>query len=318
MIASGCGESVEHAAHQHSPPTPVWVRSTPASEQVDPRAIAQADRLARTKLKGVTSMLVARHGRLVVERYYGGYGPPDRFPVFSITKTFVSALVGIALADGHLRSVDEQLREVLPQTYSRITLWQLLTMTAGFARGLNFETTDPAELANRPLVNRPGTTFNYDSGSSDLLAAALERATGERLGDYAQRRLFERLGIEDARWPGVKGGSGLVLRSRELLAFGQLYLGGGTWRGRRIIPSSWVRESTHSHVEVQNGRGLTAGYGYNWWIDDAPPRTFLAHGYLGQAVTVFPTRDAVVVVTSSNEAAESGYTLARVIASGLR
>jgi CubicO group peptidase (beta-lactamase class C family) len=292
------------------------VRSTPAAEEVDAKALAKADRLARTTLKGVTSVLVARHGRLIAERYYGGYGPADRFPVFSVTKTFVSCLVGTAIADGYLPSVDEQLDEVLPRTNSPITIRQLLTMTAGFARGLNFVPADAVELANRPLVATPGTTFNYDSGSSDLLAAVLERATGG-LGEYAQRRLFRPLGIRDAHWPGIKGGSGLVLRARELLAFGQLYLDGGSWHGHRIVPSSWVGASTRTHVRVPLRHGLTAGYGYNWWIDSRPPRAFLAHGFLGQAVTIFPSRDTVVVVTSSNEASESGYTLARIIASGL-
>jgi CubicO group peptidase (beta-lactamase class C family) len=304
------------APPQHALPTPVWVRSTPAKEDVGARALARADRLARTTLKGVTSLLVARHGRLVVERYYDGYRPADRFPVFSVTKTFVSCLVGTAIADGYLRTVDEQLNDVLPATNSPITIRQLLTMTAGFARGLNFGPADAVELANRPLVARPGATFNYDSGSSDLLAAVLERATGG-LAQYAQRRLFQPLGIRGAHWPGVKGGSGLVLRARELLAFGQLYLDGGSWHGRQIVPSSWVRASTRTHVRVPLPHGLTAGYGYNWWIDSRPPRAFLAHGYLGQALTIFPSRDAVVVVTSSNEESESGYTLARIIAAGL-
>ncbi len=293
---------------------PVWERTSPAAAQLDARAVAEADRLVHTRLRGVTSLLVARHGRLVVERYYDGYDAADRFPIFSITKTFVSCLIGIALADGYLHNVDERLGEALPQTRSRITLHQLLTMTAGFGRGFNFQVTDPIELANRPLVNTPGTTFNYDSGSSDLLAAVLERATHEPLGQYAVRRLFRPLGIQAARWPGSKGGSGLVLRSRELLAFGQLYLDGGVWRGRRIVPASWVRDSTRSHVDVAPGHGLTAGYGYNWWVDDRRPRASVAHGYLGQALTVFPTLDAVVVVTSSGETVESGFTLARIIA----
>jgi CubicO group peptidase (beta-lactamase class C family) len=317
LFGAGCGAQVEKTQQRPPPRTPVWARSTPVAEHIDPEVVAEADRLARTKLSGVTSLLVARHSRLVVERYYEGQRASDAFPVFSITKTFVSCLVGIALADGHLRSVDEQLREILPQTRSRITLRQLLTMTAGFGRGLNLQTTDPVELASRPLVNLPGTTFNYDSGSSDLLAAVLEQATGEPIGEYAEQHLFRPIGIRAAHWPASKGGSGLVLRPRELLAFGQLYLDGGSWHGKRILSRAWVRDSTRSHVDVSLGKGLTAGYGYNWWIDRRRPRTVVAHGYLGQALTVFPTRNTVVAVTSSSEKQETGYTLARVISRGL-
>jgi CubicO group peptidase (beta-lactamase class C family) len=262
------------------------------------------------------SVLVARHGRLIFERYYGGFGPASRFPVFSVTKTFVSCLVGMAIADGYIRSVAERLDAALFRTNSQITIRELLTMTAGFAHELNFGTTDAADLANRPLVTKPGTTFNYDSGSSDLLAAVLERATGG-IVRYARRRLFQPLGLRDARWPGVKGGSGLVLRPREILALGQLYLDGGRWQGRQLVPSSWVHASTRTQVRVPLGHGLTAEYGYNWWIDPRPPRAYFAHGYLGQALTIFPGRDTVVAVTSANEATDSGYALARVIASGL-
>jgi CubicO group peptidase (beta-lactamase class C family) len=270
--------------------------------------------VARTKFKGVTSLLVARHGRLVAERYYQGLQASDQVPVFSITKTFVSSLVGIALADGYLHSVDQPLGAVLPETRSPITLRQLLTMTAGFGRGFSFQATDPSTLANRALVNQPGTAFNYDSGSSDLLTAVLQRATGMTAAQYAQRRLFAPLGIRATRWPLSRGGSGLIMRARDLLAFGQMYLDGGKWRGRRVIPTAWVRASTRTHVHVPFRQGVSPGYGYNWWIDDRKPQFFAAHGYLGQALVVFPRLDAVVVVTSSREDLDTGFAIARVIA----
>jgi CubicO group peptidase (beta-lactamase class C family) len=314
LVAAGCAASAEETHRQPIPRSPVWEQAAPESVGLDPRVIAEADRLARTKLRGVTSLLVARHGRLVVERYYAGLQASDQVPVFSITKTFVSALVGIALADGRLRSIDERLVAVLPETQSPITLRQLLTMTAGFGRSLSFQLTDPTALANRPLVNEPGTTFNYDSGSSDLLAAVLKRATGMTAAQYAQRRLFAPLGIRGARWPSSRGGSGLILRPRDLLAFGQMYLDSGKWRGRRVVSSAWVRASTRTQVHVPREQALSEGYGYNWWIGDRAPRLFAAHGYLGQALVVFPQLDTVVVVTSSGEVVDSGLALARVIA----
>jgi CubicO group peptidase (beta-lactamase class C family) len=240
--------------------------------------------LDRADTRGLTSLLVARHGKLVVERYFNGTRAGDRLPVFSITKSVTSALVGIAIADGRLAGVDEPL-----YLRRQITLRELLSMTAGFGRDLTFRDDDPATLANRPLVNEPGTTFAYDSGSSDLVAAALRHATGVTEADYARRRLFVRMGIRDVRWPGSHGASGLLLRARELLAFGQLYLDGGVWRGKRIVASSWIRASTREH---------TPGYGYGWWVDrDA----FAARGYLGQALVVMPSLDEVVLVTASGK-----------------
>lgn len=295
LIAAGCAEGTVRRASEPVPTSPVWKRAAPRQEDIDPRVIDRAD------LKGVTSLLVARHGRLVVERYYDGLQAADRVPVFSITKSVVSALVGIAIADGRLHGVGDRLADVLPDAPHRsITVRDLLSMTAGYGRGLNVQQTDASSLANRPLFNEPGTTFLYDSGSSDLLAAVLSRVTGSTAATYAQRRLFGPMGIRDARWPGSRGGSGLVLRPRDLLAFGQMYLDGGTWNGRRIVPTAWVRASTRAHVDVPPGQGVTDAYGYDWWVDRRL-HFFAAHGYLGQALVVVPHLDEVVVVTSSGE-----------------
>lgn len=233
-------------------------------------------------VKGITSVLVARHGKVVSEHYYGGTRASDRLPVFSITKSVTSALVGIAIARGELNGVGQQL-PWRPQ----ITLGRLLSMTAGFGRTLSFGPSDPATLARRPLLN-PGR-FAYDSGSFDLLTDVLTRATGMTAADYARRRLFGPMGIRDVLWRGSRGSSGLLLRPRDLLAFGQLYLDGGVYRGKRIVPASWVRDSTRAH---------TQGYGYGWWVQ---PHSYAAYGYLGQVLAVFPQRDEVVLVTSSRE-----------------
>jgi CubicO group peptidase (beta-lactamase class C family) len=250
---------------------------------------------------GITSVLVAKHGRVLRESYYDGVKATDRLPMFSVTKSVVSALVGIALAERRLRSVDERLVDFFPGADRRIRLRHLLSMTAGYGRQLNFGDTDGATLAERPLVNVPGVTFNYDSGSSDLLAAILTHVTHMSVAEYAQRRLFTPMRIRDVRWPGAHGGSGLLLRPRELLRFGQLYLDDGAWNGRQIVPAGWVRTSTRSHVRVAPQRGPIGGYGYDWWVDSGRTPFFAAHGYLGQVLVVFPRLDEVVVVTSQHE-----------------
>jgi CubicO group peptidase (beta-lactamase class C family) len=243
-------------------------------------------------LRGITSVLVARHGKIVREHYYNGTHATDRLPVFSITKSVTSALVGIAIADGKL-TLDERL-----PWRKQITIRQLLSMTAGYAPAVDFQRADAQTLASRALVNAPGT-FSYDSGSYDLLADMLERATGMPIARYAQRRLFTPLGIHDIRWPGGRGAAGLLLRPRELLALGELYL----HHGEGIVPASWIRLSTHKHSRI---------YGYGWWIR---PHSYAAYGYLGQVLAVYPRRDEVVLVTSSREDAQP-IALARRIAGG--
>ncbi|MFL5952035.1 MAG: serine hydrolase domain-containing protein [Gaiellaceae bacterium] len=242
-------------------------------------------------LRGITSVLLERHGKVVIERYYQGTRPSDRLPIFSITKSVTSALVGMAIADGRLSGVDERL-----PWRRQVTVGQLLSMTAGYAPSVSFKRTDPESLADRPLLNRPGT-FAYDSGSMDLLADLIARATGMPAAAYARRRLFGPMGITAERWPGSRGSSGLLLRPRDLLAFGQLYLDGGVWHGKRIVPARWIRMSTRAHAVVR--RGLH--YGFGWWIRSG---SYAGYGYLGQVLAVFPGRDEVVLVTSSREDAD--------------
>jgi CubicO group peptidase (beta-lactamase class C family) len=303
LIAAGCAGG---GRQQSRGAGSVWKRATPQQAGIDPHVLDAAD------LKGVTSVLVARHGRLVFERYFG-IKPTDRVPVFSITKSVVSALVGIALADGRLRSVNERLADVVPGADPRIRLRHLLSMSAGYGRQLNYGPTDAPTLANRPLVSAPGTTFRYDSGSSDLLAAIVASVTGMPAAEYARRRLFKPLGINDAAWPDSHGGSGIVMHPRDLLAFGQLYLDGGTWQGRRIIPSAWVRTSTNPHIAVPPVQGVTTAYGYDWWTEIGGRRFFAAHGYLGQVLAVFPSLDEVVLVTSSGESFGTWDLVRRVV-----
>jgi CubicO group peptidase (beta-lactamase class C family) len=250
----------------------------------------------RPATSGITSVLVMKHGRIVRESYYGGVNAGDRLPVFSVTKSVTSALAGIAIADGSLGGLDERV-----PWRRQITLRQLLSMTAGYAPTFDFEPSDPQTLAARARVNTTGT-FAYDSGSLDLAGDMIERATGMSLADYARRRLFGPMGIRDVRWPGSRGASGLLLRPRELLAFGELYLD----RGRRIIPSSWVRLSTRAHVRIRHG----LGYGYGWWIR---PNSYAAYGYLGQVLAIYPKRDEVILVTSSGGHAKPLELVRRIV-----
>ena len=280
----------------------------------------------------------------VVERYYGDSNAAATADVRSVTKGLVGTLVGVALAEGRLRSLDESLGELLPEhrasmsdRVAAVTLRQVLTMTAGLP---------PDELAGPPAGTLAGSDwvtnvlrhgrgsvpvghFAYASVGSHLLAAILERATGESVLAYGRPRLFDPLGIDtrpafqphadasgylpvrlwrqyDAAgfaWPrdphGVQlGFAGLKLTARDMSALGELYLDDGQWKGRQLLPASWVADATR--VQVPTGLGQTPGYGYQWWTCSADGHAgYAAIGYGGQLVEVIPDLRLVVAVSTT-------------------
>jgi CubicO group peptidase (beta-lactamase class C family) len=293
---------------------PRATRAAASRNTVDPARLRAAEAgLARTP--GLTSVLVLRHGRLVLERYYHG-GTRDRYwSMYSVTKSVVSALVGIALGEGRLASVEQRLvrffpDEVVPNAdprIRRVTLRDLLTMSAGYRDVDTPHETDDwvRALLNRPLASDPGTVFSYDDGSVDLLSAVLTKMTGVPAAEYALRKLFGPLGIRPGRWNGdgqghSLGSGGLFLRPRDMLRLGRLYLDGGRWRGRQVLPRSWARDSTRAQIRVPGG----GAYGYLWWVNRGPHDGFAAEGLGGQEIAVFPKRSLVIVLTGVNEDAQ--------------
>jgi CubicO group peptidase (beta-lactamase class C family) len=302
-LAAGCGA-------QKTAPEPPLRLGAAADAGFDRALLAAADRRFQ-ETPGLFSVLVARHGRIVFERYYHGASRGLEWNTFSMTKSVVSALVGIALHDGRLHSLDQHIVDFFPDKVSTeadprirsITLRDLLTMTSGYRERHVAASDDWVTTGlNRPLASDPGTTFSYDSPSAHLVGAAVAAATGEPLATYAQRKLFIPLGIKPAGWEtdgrGHQiGSTGLLLRARDLVKFGQLYLQDGRWQGRQIVPASWVRASTAEQVVVPGGYG----YGYLWWRDARLPGARLAVGYAGQMIAVFPRRGLVVVTTGNDE-----------------
>jgi CubicO group peptidase (beta-lactamase class C family) len=288
----------------------VWNRADPADLGVDEAALARADDRIPVESPYLRSLLVVRDGLLVFERYYGGGAADQVLPVYSITKSVVSTVVGIALADGKLESVDQRLAEFFPDyakggdpRLSRLTLEDLLTMRAGFSTGpIQASSNWTQALMMRPFEHEPGKVFVYDGGSSHLLSAVLTKVTGERASVLAQKRIFRPLGIADGwSWPddpqGVSiGGDGLAMRARDLAKLGQLYLQEGRWNGRQIVPAAWVRRSTRKHTDA-GAPGL--GYGYQWWVQNGPRgKAYAALGIGGQAIVVLPALDLVIVLTT--------------------
>ncbi len=328
-LASGCGSRSASPVEK----TGAWSHVTPAREGVDPKRLAAADRWARSRVPALTSLLVARHGRLVFERYYDLGAPNQRVPILSVTKSIVSTLVGIALGEGRLKTLDVKLRDVFgsdipvgadPRVRS-ITLRELLTMTAGFGStatdpfgdgGSAYRTTPNwvHTILGSPLATDPGAAFAYDNGDAHLVSAILQHVTGETTAAFARANLFRPLRINAGRWwsdrQGVTDGAmGLELYPRDLAKLGELYLRFGRWGDRQLVPASYVRAATSSQVSPEAAvTGL--GYGYFWWTYRGPgiPRLFLALGSGGQFVIVVPSRAAVIVLTSNSTTSTPGAT----------
>jgi CubicO group peptidase (beta-lactamase class C family) len=296
-----------------------WERATPADVAMSAPGLLAAERDAAA-IPRFRSLLVARHGRLVAEHYFGGTDSTTLFDVRSVTKSVVSALTGIALRDGVLPGTSTSIApylspsDTLDAADSAVTVRHLLTMTSGY---LWDETTGPdynawivaddhvQYLLDRAHANPPGATFTYNSAAVHTLGVVLEDATGVGLPQYAAQHLFGALGVDTVGWEPldrgtVNGGSGIELRGRDLLKLGQLYLQRG-WSGdASVVLESWVDSVTRPRFTWRTSVGPVqrVTYGMLWWVSDANPAAYFAWGYGGQFVFVVPGRDLVVVATT--------------------
>jgi CubicO group peptidase (beta-lactamase class C family) len=298
-------------------PTDGWRASTPAEQGMDGDLLAQIT--ATIEDEGMTfvrAVLVVRHGYLVHEGYYNGFTADDRDNVRSITKSVTSALVGIALANGDIESLDVTVAGFFPEYVADdddqgdITLRDLLMMRSGLKWGeANWQVIPLWEsdldqmqrILSLPLENPPGEVWNYSTADAHLIGGILTRAAGMSLLDYADAHLFEPLGITGAEWntdsQGYNvGGAGLALTPREMATFGYLYLNGGLWDGEQIVPAEWVALTTTAQDEATD-------YGYLWWRGEREffggYPAFAGLGYGGDMVFVYPELDLVVVTKTS-------------------
>lgn len=293
-------------------------RSTPEAEGIPSSAILDFVRAADAGLDSLHSLMVVRHGRVVAEGWWKPYAAPSPHMMFSVSKSFTSTAVGLAIGEG-LLTLDDRIVDLLPDDLptdidshlADLTVRHLLTMTTGHA-------TDTVALADashgdswarailaQPLEFAPGTHYVYNSGATHMLSAILQRLTGQRLLDYLGPRLFEPLGITGATWEsspqGIDaGGWGLSITTEQLAVFGQLLLQRGRWNGRQLVPAEWIDVATCQQVDTStadhdlDGR---QGYGYQFWRNRLTG--YRADGAFGQFCVVPPEQDAVVVLTSA-------------------
>lgn len=255
----------------------------------------------------LNSFMVWRGGDVVAEGWWKPYRADRRHMMHSATKSFLSAGVGLAIAEG-LFGLDDKVVSFFPQHLPAdlgphlplMTVEDLLTQTSGHAHGTSgaqwrgIPTSWIAEFFNIPVPFKPGTTFRYTSATSFMLSAILSQTTGDNAHAWLKPRLLEPLGIDDLAWDiGPEninpGGNGISARTADLLKLAILHLRGGVWNGVRILPEAWVREATTAK------RGNP--HGYHWWA--GPGGAFYAYGVFGQFAFVFPEHDAIVVTTAA-------------------
>jgi CubicO group peptidase (beta-lactamase class C family) len=298
-----------------------WVEVAPEEVDLDP-AILDRAAIRASQLPRFRSLLVARRGKLAFERYFGGANPATLHDVRSVTKSVVSALVGIAAAEGTLPNLDASIGDYLDREYDldaadrAVTIRHLLMMTSGFQWNENGGSDYNAwilsggdhvqYLLDRAHTATPGSRWTYNSAAVHALGVILERATGMSLAAFAEDRLFRPAGIVGARWESlgsgrVNGGSGIDMRGQDLLRLGQLFLQLGASGERALVPEIWVRGSTASSSALHTTLGplTNVSYGYLWWTaDGGAGDAYFAWGYGGQFIYIVPSLELVAVATT--------------------
>lgn len=264
---------------------------------------------------GTVAFLMVKDDAIMFEQYFEGFDRATSSLSFSMAKSFLSVLVGCAIADGYLKSVDQPVTDFVPELrekeFASVTLKHLLQMTSGidyaendFPLGLHvrFYYTDrlEREILNLRLREQPGTRFIYKSGDAYLLTLALKRALGGKsITAYMQERLWQPLGMEyDGIWSidhapdGLeKTGCCLAATARDFAKIGRLYLNKGQWDGRRIVPEAWVTESTR----IDTSAGSAWNYQHLWWLVVEGRPDFMANGHLGQFLYINPSAGVIIV-----------------------
>ncbi len=296
-------------------PTDGWRTSTPEAQGMDGGVLDQMIGAVKTRKLNLDSLLVICNGYIVQETYFGSQSADQRHIQFSVTKSFVSTLVGIALDRGLIGGIDRRVLDFFPGVTitdpdprkEKMTLEDLLTMRSG----LNWSDTDQdfsslfrstdwvQHMLNLPMVAEPGTVFTYCSGCTNLLSAVLQEAVGKTAREFGQEALFQPLGISDLVWetdPTGKsiGGWGLFLAPRDMAKLGYLYLNRGEWEGKRIVSAAWVDDATRKHTATDGN----LGYGYQWWTYPSW-NAYAALGRDGQTIFVIPGSKVIVVTTAS-------------------
>lgn len=323
-------------------PTQTWTKASPASLGIDKRALQLAAEYAFVRSgneknrKGyrTNSLLVVYKGRLVYERYYKLYNKNKRHLTWSVSKSFVNALAGIAVRK-KLMDINKPAKTYFPALNGglkdKVTIKHLLNMSSGLKWNEGYEyspvfsdvlmmlyTTGRKDMAaftsGMPMKYKPGTRWLYSSGETNVLTAAIRNAVGkDKFTQFAWKELFDVIGMKSVTWESDNSGtfvgsSYLYATPRDMARFGFLYLNDGVWNGKRVLPKGWVKFT--ATVPESDYKGV---YGAQWWVNAGrpskgqPPRwpaapldTFFASGHWGQNIIVIPSYDLVIVRTADD------------------
>ena len=300
-------------------PTDGWATSTPEEQGMDSeRLVKGVDYLMEQVRFDIHSLTVIRNGNIVTDAYFHPFVEDELHALASVTKSFISTLVGIAIDKGHIEAVDQPVLDLFPDRSvanvdvdkEAMTIADLLTMSSGLecTEGSSFITTmqmvgspDWVQFAlDLPMADPPGTRWVYCNPGSHLLSALVTETTGMSTEEFASEHLFGPLGITDMVWSTDPQGyslgyADLIMGPHDLAKLGYLYLHGGEWDGQQLLGSDWVTAATTP--------GVSAEYGYQWWLG---PAWFYADGWGGQRMSIFPGMDLIVVTTGGGGSDPSG------------
>ena len=294
-------------------------RSTPEQQGISSAALLSFVEAVDTTVDAMHSVMLVRHGRVVAEGWWGPYAAGTSHVLYSLSKSFTSTAVGLAVAEGKL-SLDDEVLKFFPNeapaqpsaNLRAMRVRDLLRMNTGHQTEPSFITPADSTMGDatwikrilaHPVPFKPGTHFLYNSAATYTLSAIVQKVTGQAVVDYLRPRLFVPLGIESPVWvaspQGISAGAyGLSIRTEDIARLGQLYLQKGMWNGRQLLPAAWVEEATAR--QTSNGSAPTSdwdqGYGYQFWR--SRHGTYRGDGAFGQYMMILPQYDAVLAITS--------------------
>lgn len=289
----------------------------PKSLKVGDKEMKFEDFLMKNK---TVSFLIIRNDTILYENYFNGYSKTEVVPSFSVAKSFTSALIGAAIDDGYIKSVDESIVNYIPELkkngFEDVTIKHVLQMTSGLkfnesyynpfgdAATFYYGTNLKKSISKMILKAKPGTRFEYQSGNTQLLGLILERALKTKtVTQYLQEKIWTPLGMEsDASWSIDRKKNGLEktfccinATARDFAKFGRLYLNHGEWNGKQIISKAYVNTST----SIDTSDASPVYYQYQWWMPQ-PEYGYMAQGILGQYIYVNPKKNIIIVRQGSN------------------
>ncbi len=268
--------------------------------------------------------LIIKNDSVRYEQYWDGYGDSSYSNSFSMAKSFVGVLIGCAIQDGYIKSIDQPVGDFLPKfkvgNNAKLTIRHLLTMSSG----INFDEdyvnpfaypaqayfgTDIKKLTlGYDVTEEPGKVFKYLSGNTELLGMILEQASGKKLSDYMSQRLWQALGAKNSAWWSLdhEGGTEKAYccfnsNARDFSRFGSLYLHNGNWKGKQLVPEDFVKQATQAASLLDENGTPNTYYGYQWWVLDYKGHHIpYCRGILGQYVIAIPDKNMVIVRLGHN------------------